>query len=62
MLTLALTSVEATVSLIVIWFVVMPAVVTGLIAYALAQTAGERGENLRDAALRKRGVRKQRGA
>jgi hypothetical protein len=42
---LALTSVAATLGLIIVFFVIFPALVTGLIALALAQVFGERGEN-----------------
>jgi hypothetical protein len=42
---LALTSVAATIGLIVVFFVIFPALVTGLIAFAIAQVLGERAEN-----------------
>jgi hypothetical protein len=41
---------ETTIVYIAIWFVVFPAVVTGLIAFAIAQALGEKREN--DAARR----------
>jgi len=42
---LALTEVSATIGLIIVFFVIFPALVTGLIAFALAQVFGERAEN-----------------
>ena len=42
---LALSSVAATLGLIVIFFVVFPALVTGLIVFSSAQAMGERAEN-----------------
>ena len=42
---LALSSVAATLGLVVIFFVVFPALVTGLIVFASAQVMGERAEN-----------------
>jgi Na+/pantothenate symporter len=42
---LALSSVSATIGLIVIFFVIFPALVQGLIAFAVAQALGERSEN-----------------
>jgi phage shock protein PspC (stress-responsive transcriptional regulator) len=35
----------ATLGLVVLFFVIFPALVTGLIAFALAQVIGERAEN-----------------
>jgi hypothetical protein len=35
----------ATLGLVVVFFVIFPALITGLIAFALAQVIGERGEN-----------------
>jgi hypothetical protein len=42
---IALSSVAATIGLVVLFFVIFPALVTGLIALALAQVFGERAEN-----------------
>lgn len=42
---LALSSVAATLGLVVIFFVVFPVLVQGLIAFAAAQSLGERAEN-----------------
>lgn len=42
---LALSSVSATIGLVVIFFVVFPALVQGLLAYAAAQAMGERADN-----------------
>src|SRR3954449_188060 len=42
---LALSSVAASLGLVFVFFVVFPALVTGLIAFALAQVFGERAEN-----------------
>jgi hypothetical protein len=42
---IALSEVSATVGLIVVFFVIFPALITGLIVFALAQVFGERGEN-----------------
>jgi Na+/pantothenate symporter len=42
---LALSSTAATLGLVVLFFVIFPALVTGLIAFALAQVFGERAEN-----------------
>ena len=42
---IALSSVAATLGLVVIFFVVFPALVTGLIVFASAQAMGERAEN-----------------
>jgi hypothetical protein len=42
---LALTSFAATFGLVVVFFVVFPALVTGLIVFALGQVFGERAEN-----------------
>jgi hypothetical protein len=42
---LALSSVSATVGLIVVFFVIFPVLVQGLIAFAVAQVLGERSEN-----------------
>jgi hypothetical protein len=41
----ALSSVAATLGLVVIFFVVFPVLVQGLIAFAAAQALGERGDN-----------------
>jgi hypothetical protein len=45
MVSLALSSTAATLGLVVVFFIVFPALVTGLIAFALAQVIGERAEN-----------------
>jgi hypothetical protein len=42
---LALSSVAATVGLIVVFFVIFPVLVQGLVAFAIAQVIGERAEN-----------------
>jgi hypothetical protein len=42
---LALTSVSATIGLIIVFFVIFPVLVQGLIAFAIAQVLGERAEN-----------------
>jgi hypothetical protein len=44
-LSLAMTAFQATFGLVVIFMVIFPALVTGLIIFALAQTAGEHEEN-----------------
>jgi hypothetical protein len=44
-LPLAITAFQATFGLVVIFMVIFPALVTGLIIFALAQTAGEHEEN-----------------
>lgn len=44
---LALTAFKATAGLVVVFFVVFPLIVQGLIGFALAQIAGERAENQR---------------
>jgi hypothetical protein len=41
----ALSSTAATLGLVVVFFVIFPALVTGLIAFSLAQVFGERAEN-----------------
>jgi phage shock protein PspC (stress-responsive transcriptional regulator) len=45
MVPVALSSVEATLGLVVVFFVVFPVLVQGLIAFAIAQVIGERSEN-----------------
>jgi hypothetical protein len=45
MVPVALSSVAATLGLVVIFFVVFPLLAQGLIAFALAQVLGERAEN-----------------
>jgi hypothetical protein len=45
MVPLALSSVAATLGLVVIFFVIFPALAQGLIAFAIAQVLGERAEN-----------------
>jgi hypothetical protein len=42
---LALSSVAATLGLVAVFFVIMPVLVQGLIAFAAAQAVGERAEN-----------------
>ena len=42
---LALSSAAATLGLIVVFFVIFPVLVMGLIAFAIAQVIGERAEN-----------------
>jgi Sec-independent protein secretion pathway component TatC len=42
---LALSSTSATIGLVVVFFVVFPVVVQGLIAFAAAQALGERADN-----------------
>jgi hypothetical protein len=41
---------ETTIVYVAIWFVIFPAIVTGMIAFAIAQALGEKREN--DAARR----------
>jgi hypothetical protein len=43
---LALTAFKATFGLVVVFFVIFPALLHGLIGFALASTAGEHQENL----------------
>jgi hypothetical protein len=50
---LALSSTAATLGLVVVFFVIFPALVTGLIVFALAQVFGERGENQQYVARRR---------
>jgi hypothetical protein len=52
---LALSSVAATLGLVVVFFVIFPALVTGLVALAVAQVFGERGENQEFLASRRAG-------
>jgi hypothetical protein len=42
---IALSSVAATLGLVIVFFVVFPVLVQGLIAFAVAQAMGERAEN-----------------
>jgi hypothetical protein len=42
---LALSDTSATLGLVAIFFVIFPALVTGLLAFAAAQVLGERAEN-----------------
>ena len=42
---LALSAFESTFGLVVVFFIVFPVLVQGLIAFALAQVIGERAEN-----------------
>ena len=44
-LVLALSDFKATFGLVVVFFVVFPALVTGLIVFAVGQALGERAEN-----------------
>ena len=53
---IALGSVAATVGLVVVFFVIFPVLVQGLIAFAVAQVFGERPEN--QAYLARRGTRR----
>jgi hypothetical protein len=45
MVPVALSSVAATLGLVVIFFIVFPVLAQGLIAFAVAQVLGERAEN-----------------
>ena len=45
MVPVALSSVAATLGLVVVFFVVFPVLVQGLVAFAIAQVIGERAEN-----------------
>ena len=45
MVPLALSSVAATIGLVIVFFVVFPVLAQGLIAFAVAQVLGERAEN-----------------
>ena len=45
MVPVALSSVAATLGLVVVFFVVFPVLVQGLVAFAVAQVLGERSEN-----------------
>jgi len=42
---LAMDPTIATLGLVVVFFVIFPALITGLLAFAIAQVIGERGEN-----------------
>ena len=42
---IALSSFSATIGLVIVFFVIFPALVTALLAFAIAQVFGERGEN-----------------
>ncbi len=53
---IALGSVVATLGLVVVFFVIFPVLVQGLIAFAVAQVFGERAEN--QAYLARRGTRR----
>lgn len=46
-LVFALTATKSTIGLVVVFFVVFPILAQGLIAFAIAQVAGERAENQR---------------
>ena len=53
---LALSDAESyTIAAIAVWFVILPAFVTGLIAFAVAGVLRERVENEEEAARRRRG-------
>jgi len=52
MVLVALSSTAATLGLVAVFFVIFPALVTGLIVFALAQVVGERSENQRYLARR----------
>jgi phage shock protein PspC (stress-responsive transcriptional regulator) len=54
---LALSSLAASLGLIFVFFVVFPVLVTGLIAFAIAEVIGERGENQEYVARRRAGRR-----
>jgi hypothetical protein len=54
---IALSSVAATLGLVVIFFVVFPALVQGLLAFIAAQVIGERAENQRYLERRRAGRR-----
>jgi hypothetical protein len=54
---LALSSVSATLGLIIVFFVIFPVLVQGLIAFAVAQVLGERAEN--QEYMARRGARRQ---
>jgi len=45
-LVIALSAFKATFGLVVVFFVIFPALLHGLIGFALAQSAGERQDNL----------------
>ena len=57
MVPVALSSVAATLGLVVVFFVVFPVLVQGLIAFAVAQVIGERAEN--QEYLARRGVQRR---
>jgi phage shock protein PspC (stress-responsive transcriptional regulator) len=57
MVPVALSATEATLGLVVVFFVVFPALVTGLIVFAIAQVMGERSEN--QEYLGRRGVQRR---
>jgi phage shock protein PspC (stress-responsive transcriptional regulator) len=57
MVPVALSATEATLGLVVVFFVVFPALVTGLIVFAIAQVMGERSEN--QEYLARRGVQRR---
>ena len=46
---------EYTITAVAIWFVIFPAFVTGLIAFAVAGALRERADNQEDVARRRRG-------
>jgi Sec-independent protein secretion pathway component TatC len=54
----ALSSVAATLGLVVVFFVIFPVLVQGLIAFAVAQVIGERAEN-QEYVARRRARRQQ---
>jgi hypothetical protein len=57
MVLLALSSTAATLGLVIIFFVVFPVLAMGLIAFAVAQVIGERGQN--QEYLARRGVQRR---
>ena len=51
---IAMSALQATLGLVVVFFVVFPALAHGLIAFTVAQVLGERAENQEHAASSKR--------
>ena len=47
MVVLGLTAWTATFGLVVVFFIIFPALITGLIAFAIAEVLGERSDNRR---------------
>jgi hypothetical protein len=54
---IALSALEATLGLVIVFFVVFPALVQGLLAFIAAQVVGERAENQEYLARRRAGRR-----